>query len=483
VATIPTELIVSDGKPKFSPVKGGELLYMSNSDSDVVMEIQSQRYYVLLSGRWFSSKSLGGPWTYVAADKLPRSFANIPPDSDVGHLLTFVAGTDQAKDAVLDNQIPQTTAIVRSKAKLEVTYDGDPVFEKITGTNMFYATNTQYSVISLGSKYYACHQAVWYVADSPMGPWVVADHIPREIYTIPASSPLYNVKYVYIYDYTPEVVYVGYTPGYVYSYVYGPTIVYGTGWYYRPWYRYYYYPRPVTWGFHVRFNPWYGWGFGFRWGVGPFTFSFGRGGWYGRGWWGPGGWRGYRHGYRHGARAGYRAGRRSSHNNRNIYHRGNNRNRNAKVRSPGARPASGRANNVYTDRKGNVYRRSGDNWQKRDGNQWRSAGSGRDRPSGSGRDRSQQGGKTITSQGGGRVSGQAPRAETRTQNYGSRGSYNRSQSSGTRNLDRQHQSRQHGASRTQQYRSSGGRSSGGWSGGGGRSRGGGGGGGRGGRRR
>jgi len=40
-----------------------------------------------------------------------------------------------------------------------------------------------------------------------------------------------------------QYVYVGYTPGYMGCYVYGPTIVYGTGFYYRPWYRTIYYPR------------------------------------------------------------------------------------------------------------------------------------------------------------------------------------------------------------------------------------------------
>ena len=55
--------------------------------------------------------------------------------------------------------------------------------------------------------------------------------------------------------------YVGYTPGYIYSYPYHGTIVYGTGYYYRPWYRRYYYPRPVTYGYGVHYNPYTGWGF------------------------------------------------------------------------------------------------------------------------------------------------------------------------------------------------------------------------------
>jgi hypothetical protein len=171
---------------------------------------------------------------------------------------------------------------------------------------------------------------------------------------------------------------VGYYPGYTYSYVYHGCVVYGTGWYYRPWWGTYYYPRPATWGFHVRWNPWYGWSFGFSYRAGGFTFGIGFGGWrgwYRGGWWGPRGYRGYRRGYnrgyRAGARAGYRAGSRNR--NQNIYRRQQNAGRNAattRARSSGLQPRTSatRQNNVAVDRNGNVAQRaqSGD-WQSRAG--------------------------------------------------------------------------------------------------------------------
>ena len=80
VATEPTELIVADGKPKFESVQGTGLLYMSNTPSEVFMEIKAQQYYVVLAGRWYRSGSLDkGPWTYVPSDKLPPDFMKIPP--------------------------------------------------------------------------------------------------------------------------------------------------------------------------------------------------------------------------------------------------------------------------------------------------------------------------------------------------------------------------------------------------------------------
>ena len=250
IATKPTELIVSKGEPAYSPIEGNELLYMSNTTSDVFLEIATQQYHVLLSGRWFRSTSLKGPWTFVPADGLPASFSAIPPGSPRGSVLANVGGTVEAQDAVLDAQIPQTSAISRQDAKLEATYDGSPKFEVIPGTDIEYATNSPQSVLKIRDRYYACEQAVWFVSNSSTGPWEVSDHRPPEVEQIPPESPVYNTKYVYVYNSTPQVVYVGYTPGYVGCYAWGPTVVYGTGFYYPPYVGpYYYYPRPVTWVF------------------------------------------------------------------------------------------------------------------------------------------------------------------------------------------------------------------------------------------
>jgi hypothetical protein len=107
VATEPTGLISSTGKPEFTPLSGTDLLYMSNTDSDVLMDIKKQEYYILLSGRWFMSKKMEGPWKYIPGDELPADLAKIPEDSEMGTVLYAVPGTDVAKEAVLYAQIPQ----------------------------------------------------------------------------------------------------------------------------------------------------------------------------------------------------------------------------------------------------------------------------------------------------------------------------------------------------------------------------------------
>lgn len=263
VATEPTELIVADGLPQFAPLEGTDLLYLSNSGRDVFQTVANQQYYVLLSGRWFTSPSLeNGPWTYVAPDKLPAGFYRIPPASVKGHVLAFVPDTPQAREAVAEVQVPVTAAVSR-KATVKISYDGAPEFRPVEGTSLQYAVNTSTPVIKAQDQYYAVDRAVWYQSVQPDGSYQVAASVPPEIYQIPPSNPVYNVTYVRVYQATPEVVYVGYTPGYTGTYVVGGTVVYGTGYVYPPYVApAYYYPAPVTYGYAPIYDPGYGaWNF------------------------------------------------------------------------------------------------------------------------------------------------------------------------------------------------------------------------------
>ncbi|HTO92910.1 MAG TPA: hypothetical protein VMM80_01020 [Bacteroidota bacterium] len=293
VSTSPAELIASDGPLRMSPIAGTGLLYAANTTSRLFLEIDTQRYYFLASGRWYRARGLGGPWSAVASNDLPADFARIPPGSERDDVLANVAGTVPAREAVLDAQIPQVAEVDRAKAASSVQYDGAPQFAPVEGTPMRYALNSSTPVILLRGKYYGCDRGVWFVSPTAEGPWAVCTWVPPVIYTIPPSYPVYNVRFVRVYGFTPSVVYAGYTPGYAGAYVYGGTVVYGTGYWYRPWFRRYYFARPWTWGFGIHYDPWAGWALGYPapWWHPRGWFVYGGGGIVHAGWWGPLGYR------------------------------------------------------------------------------------------------------------------------------------------------------------------------------------------------
>jgi len=422
VATRPTELLQSKGEPKMTPIPGTQLLYVSNSSNDIFLDTKSQAHYVLVSGRWFTSKGLSGPWTFVPGKSLPADFRKIPPDHAMGDVLASVPDTPQAREAVIANQIPQTATVQRDAQPTPVAYDGgSPQWKPIQGTTMSYAPNTASPVIWVAEKsYYMVQNGVWFAGSSPTGPWVVAVGVPSAIYAIPPSSPMHYVTYVRIYGSTATVVYTGYTPGY-YGTVASPegVVVYGTGYYYPPYVGAYWYPYPPTYGFgmYVGVGFWFGFGIAVMppWHMGGCC-------WYG----GP-------VVIHHGGNL----------NVNNSYNRWGGKT--TSVSGPGGRNVTASqvgnttfakgsgSNNVYAGRDGNVYRRDeGGDWQKYQGkgDGWSDVDRGQ-------RDKPQQrpaGGESVNS------------------------------------LDRQYQGRQAGADRAQQYRGGGG---GGFQGGGARGGGGG----------
>lgn len=263
-----TELIVIDGTPVLQPVPGtGGLAVVANTERDLFR--LGERWYFLAAGRWFSAERLDGDWT--AADELPDAFARIPPDHGRAHVRRSVPGTRESALAYLEATLPQARVVAADGAPGEtVTYAGAPRFEPIEGTELERAVNTAFAVIRHNNAYYLNHEAAWYRAENPEGPWRATLVVPEEIYAIPPSDPLYPVTFVRPAGNQPRAgeARFTYTEGYNGMYTIGRRAVTGTGWSYSPWsghaagspvYRGY----PHTYGWpHYGAGRWGPWGYG-----------------------------------------------------------------------------------------------------------------------------------------------------------------------------------------------------------------------------
>ena len=249
-STVPAEVVLFDGRPNYTEIPGTQLVYANNTDSPVFVYSPTQTYYYLAAGRWFSAQSLTGPWTFASLS-LPADFAKIPLSSPASAILASVPGTSQAKDAVLIAQIPTVMVLnpTTAAAQAKVEYTGTPQFVPIEGTTLLYASNTPDKVIQVGDLYYLCLQGVWFMSASPQGPWTTASSVPQVIYTIPPSSPVYNVTYVTQVTTSSGYVQSSYTAGYLGAFVMGAAVgaivTSGTGYYYPPYIGYPPYAYPV----------------------------------------------------------------------------------------------------------------------------------------------------------------------------------------------------------------------------------------------
>jgi hypothetical protein len=410
VSNQPAELILLSGEPNYLLVQGTELLWVSNTDSDVFRMGKAGKVYYLVAGRWFSAPDFTGPWTF-ATPSLPADFKKIPLEHDRSRVLASVPGTDQAAEAVLIAQVPQTARVNKKELNApEVAFQGDPQFTPIEKTTVQRAVNTDKDVFKVGDLYYMCYQGVWFESKASSGPWSVAESVPEAIYQIPVSSPAHHVTYVTVEDDDDDdwVVYAA-AAGYTGMMVAWGCTVWGSGYYYPPYigwggYYPYYYPHFPTYGYSAWYNPWTGaYGrsarvYGPYGGAGVGARYNPRTGTYSRGAaaWGPYGARGVAQAYnpRTGAYAQTRQGSNVygswgstsvqrgddwAKTNRYTNNRTGNTTRTVRTDDGGAVTrrgsdggfvGAGSEGNIYAGKDGNAYRRQDGTWQKYDNGGW-----------------------------------------------------------------------------------------------------------------
>jgi hypothetical protein len=272
---VPSELIVLTGTPSYLVVPGAPtLLWVSNTESDLFRMGKTGDFYYLVAGRWFKAAELAGPWTF-ATPTLPAEFKNIPVEHPRSRVLASIPGTEEATEAVLLAQIPRTARVSKKEIKApEVIIQGEPQLKAIDGANgVQQVVNTDKDIVKVGDLYYMCFQAVWFMSKAATGPWEVASTVPKEIYSIPASSPVNHVTYVTVVedDDDDEWVTFAYVAAYTGLMIGWGCAVWGTGWYYPPYaFGGMYYPYGPTYGMGAWYNPYTG-GYGRGYGVyGPY---------------------------------------------------------------------------------------------------------------------------------------------------------------------------------------------------------------------
>jgi hypothetical protein len=404
----PGELILLTGEPVYVPVPGTGLMWVSNTESDLFRMGRTGTLYYLVTGRWFSATDFTGPWTFATLS-LPPDFKKISLEHSRSRVLASVPGTDQAAEAVLLAQIPQTARVNKKEAKApDVAFQGNPEFAAIEQTTVQRAVNTDKDVFKVGDSYYMCFQGVWFVGKEASGPWQVASSVPEEIYKIPVSNPAHHVTYVTVEDDDDEWVTYAAAAGYTGMMVAWGCAVWGSGWYYPPYWGYgayypYYYPYFPTYGYSAWYNPWTGaYGrsaavYGPYGGAGVGARYNPRTGTYARGAaaWGPYGARGVAHAYN--PRTGTYAATRQGSNvygswgstavqrgddwartNRYTNRATGNTTRTIRTDEGGAVTrrgdqgfvGAGSGGDVYAGRDGNVYRRDNGTWQKYENGGW-----------------------------------------------------------------------------------------------------------------
>jgi hypothetical protein len=348
VSLEPTELVQIDGPPRLQAAGDSGLRYVSNTDRDLFA--LGERWYLLLSGRWFVAGDLDGPWSTV--EQLPDAFQAIPEAHPRARVRAAIPGTVESVVAMMEATLPRRREVSTEEAdRLVAGYVGPPRFEPIEGTDLARAVNSPQYVFRHNNFYYLCHQAAWFMSRDPNGPWTVAHTVPDEIYRIPATDPAYFVTFlrpVAAANKDGRKAAFEFNGGYHGTFSTGVTVVQGTGWRYPPGLWYDPMGRPIYWSH-------------------PYTY-----GWYGSGY-GPYGARFYHFGQYWGPQSITLESvprNDSAFQDPRLARRGYDYTTIGQQRDEELGRALNADDDYYTDSAGNVYRRDGGDWSRHTGNGW-----------------------------------------------------------------------------------------------------------------
>ncbi len=163
-SSTPAILVIFMGEPQLKPVETNrtDLLFALNTNWDVLYDVASQRYFLLLGDGWLTTPDLfKGPWS--PAQTLPPSIHALPNTENWAEARKRLPGTP-AKSS-------PTVFASTEPAELILT-DGPPTFTPVKSTKLLRVSNTA-SVVFLNSgdgKMYFLVAGRWFRAGSLNGP-------------------------------------------------------------------------------------------------------------------------------------------------------------------------------------------------------------------------------------------------------------------------------------------------------------------------
>jgi hypothetical protein len=179
-STTPAVLVNLDGDPIWSPIKENELRFAVNTNWDLFEYRPSNTYYLRINDAWMKAANVSGPWTPTAT--LPDSVAKLPDD----------ANWKDARAAIPPHKVPPPTVFVSTKPAELLLTRGAPTYSAVTGTKLFWVSNTDSDVFRVGrdGPIYYLVSGRWFSAPAFKGPWTFATPtLPEDFRRIPIEHP------------------------------------------------------------------------------------------------------------------------------------------------------------------------------------------------------------------------------------------------------------------------------------------------------
>ncbi len=182
VSTTPAMILMVDGQPVLTPLEKTGLKFVVNTNWDLLFDESGAIYYLLSGDEWLSAKELAGPWSL--AESVPASIGQLPDDDTWKHVKQEYPWSIQ-KGMILPK------VYYSDKPAELIVFQGDPIWEKIEGTKLEWAKNSESHVFRHGTEgeIYFLTSGRWFKSPKLGQTWSYAGNdLPVDFQLIPEYS-------------------------------------------------------------------------------------------------------------------------------------------------------------------------------------------------------------------------------------------------------------------------------------------------------
>jgi hypothetical protein len=190
VSKDPAILIIFNGKPIWSPIKGNKLQFAVNTNWDLFWDKADNTYYLRNFDGWMSATHLKGPWQ--AGPDLPKAFKKLPDEENWKEVKAHIPGrklSSEASPNVYVSYKPSEMILLEGEPNLRIINNTYLMWVANTNSDLFFSTDDKYFYYLVSGRWFRSREL------NNNAKWEFVTHrLPEDFQNIPINNPRARVR-------------------------------------------------------------------------------------------------------------------------------------------------------------------------------------------------------------------------------------------------------------------------------------------------
>ena len=190
VSKDPAILIIFNGKPIWSPIKGNKLKFAVNTNWDLFWDKAGNTYYLRNFDGWMSARALVGPWQ--AGPDLPKALKQLPDEDNWREVKANIPGrkfSSEASPNVYVSYKPSELILLEGEPNLRIVNNTYLMWVANTDSDLFFSSDDKFFYYLVSGRWFRSREL------SNNAKWEFVTHrLPEDFQDIPINSPRARVR-------------------------------------------------------------------------------------------------------------------------------------------------------------------------------------------------------------------------------------------------------------------------------------------------